>query len=235
MKFTGGSRGTPAIFFSRASQQLKDQHMTTPLTPAKINGQQGYGQPHTKAEALRSTVPAKPTAPPTPATKTTTLPALPDTRTTVQTYLDEVAPASIVGRMIKFTKEGAFVTADDAEQISDEIEFAALCDQTLIGWIRFNGQGEPPERHMGLLYDNFVMPARGTLGHDDPSSWEIGLSGQPQDPWQHHVYLVLQNVGTQELFTFVTSSQTGRRAIGNLLRATIACTKPMPASIRSCG
>lgn len=143
---------------------------------------------------------------------------LPDTRTSVQAYLDEVAPASIVGRMLKFTKDGTFVTADDAEQISDEIEFAALCDQTLIGWIRFNGQGEPPERHMGLLYDSFVMPARETLGHDDPSSWEIGLSGQPQDPWQHHVYLVLQNVGTQELFTFVTSSQTGRRAIGNLLR-----------------
>jgi hypothetical protein len=30
--------------------------------------------------------------------------------------------------------------------------------------------------------------------------------------------LVLQNTETQELFTFVTASQTGRRAVGNLLR-----------------
>jgi hypothetical protein len=30
--------------------------------------------------------------------------------------------------------------------------------------------------------------------------------------------LVLQNTKTQELFTFVTSSKTGRRAVGNLLK-----------------
>ena len=55
--------------------------------------------------------------------------------------------------------------------------------KTLIGWIRFHGQGEAPDRHMGLLYDGFIMPPRDTLGDDDPASWEIGLSGQPQDPW----------------------------------------------------
>ena len=71
---------------------------------------------------------------------------------------------------------------------------------------------------MGLLYDNFVMPPRSTLGDDDPADWKAGLSGAPEDPWKHHIYLVLQHGATAELFTFVTSSQTGRRAIGNLLR-----------------
>ena len=32
------------------------------------------------------------------------------------------------------------------------------------------------------------------------------------------MYLVLQQADTKELFTFVTSSMTGRRAVGNLLR-----------------
>ena len=146
------------------------------------------------------------------------LPAAPDTRTAVQAYLDEVAPASIVGRMIKFSKDGKFITSDDAAEVSDETDFAALCDQTLIGWLKFSGQGEAPDRHMGLLYDGFRMPERGTLGNLDPAEWEIGLNGSPADPWQHHIYAVLQNVETKEMYTFVTSSQTGRRAIGNLLR-----------------
>ena len=44
------------------------------------------------------------------------------------------------------------------------------------------------------------------------------MDGRPADPWQHHMYLVLQQADTRELFTFVTSSMTGRRAVGNLLR-----------------
>jgi hypothetical protein len=71
---------------------------------------------------------------------------------------------------------------------------------------------------MGLLFDGFVMPPRETLGDDDQTQWETGLDGKPADPWQHHMYLVLQRGDTGELFTYVTSSLTGRRAIGNLLR-----------------
>jgi hypothetical protein len=153
-----------------------------------------------------------------PATRPATTVAVPDNRTDVQRYIDDVAPASIVGRMIKFNKDGAFVTHDDGEPIGEEVDFVALVDQTLIGWIKFNGEGAPPDRVMGLLYDGFVMPARDTLGDDDPARWEMGLDGRPADPWQHHVYLVLQKGDTGELFTFVTSSITGRRAVGNLLR-----------------
>jgi hypothetical protein len=120
--------------------------------------------------------------------------------------------------MVKFTKNGEFVTSDDDAVIGENTDFTAILDQTLVGWIRFNGEGNPPDRVMGLLYDGFAMPARETLGDSDAASWELGLDGRPQDPWQHHVYLVLQNTETQELFTYVTSSITGRRAIGNLLR-----------------
>jgi hypothetical protein len=144
--------------------------------------------------------------------------AVPDNRTPLDQYLDVVAPASIVGRMIKFSKEGKFVTHDDGETIDENVDFVALCDQTLIGWIKFNGEGEPPTRHMGLLYDGFVMPARDTLGDLDQAKWEIGLDGKPADPLQHHMYLVLQRGDSAELFTYVTSSITGRRAVGNLLR-----------------
>ena len=134
-------------------------------------------------------------------------------------YLDEVAPQSIVGRLVKFDKAGTFVTADDGQELPEDAEFLALCDETLVGWIKFNGEGESPDRVMGLLYgSDFAMPSRQSLGDLDPTEWEPGLDNQPQDPWLHQMLLVLQNTDTFELFTFQTSSKTGRRAVGNLLR-----------------
>ena len=45
---------------------------------------------------------------------------------------------------------------------------------------------------MGLLYDGFVMPPRESLGDNEAGEWDLGLDGQPADPWQHAQYLVLQ-------------------------------------------
>ena len=133
-------------------------------------------------------------------------------------YLDECAPSGIVGRLVKFDKTGTFVTSDDGEEVDEDAEFIAFCDQTVIGWQKFNGPGEPPDKVMGLLYDNFIMPPRESLGDLDPKEWELGLDGKEQDPWQHAQMLVLQNTETQELYTFTTSSKTGRRAVSNLLK-----------------
>jgi hypothetical protein len=144
--------------------------------------------------------------------------AVPDNRSPLDQYLDQVCPASVVGRMVRFSKDGRFVTHDDGAVIKEDIDFIALVDQTLIGWVKFHGEGEPPTRHMGLLFDGFVMPPRATLGDDDQSRWETGLDGKPADPWQHFMYAVLQRGDTAELYTYVTSSLTGRRCIGALLR-----------------
>jgi hypothetical protein len=161
---------------------------------------------------------ARPTAAVVPIKQTATAVAIPDPRSVLEHYLDEIAPASIVGRMIKFGKEGKPVTADDGVPVPEDSEFAALCDQSLAGRIKFNGEGQPPDRAMGLIYDGFVVPERESLGDLDQSKWPLGLDGKPADPWQHQMCLVLQNTKTSELFTFVTSSKTGRRAVGNLLR-----------------
>ena len=47
------------------------------------------------------------------------------------------------------------------------------------------------------------------LGDLDQSQWELGLDGAPADPWQHLVYLVLQNADTSEMFTFTTARRPG--------------------------
>jgi hypothetical protein len=153
-----------------------------------------------------------------PAVRKNTVVAVPDTRTAHERYLDEIAPTSIVGRMIKFSREGQFVTADDGESISESTEFIALVDQLLTGWVKFNGSGEPPIKIMGLHYNGFVMPPVEELPDRDPTEWELGLDNQPSDPWKHFQYLILQQADTADLFTFVTQSQTGRCAVGNLMR-----------------
>jgi hypothetical protein len=146
--------------------------------------------------------------------------ALPDTRTPHQAYLDAIAPSGIVGRLLKFGKSGTFVTADTDEKIDAEQPFVALCDQVLIGYQKFQDDA-PPIRHMGLLYGSppFTMPIRETLGDNDPSKWPLGLDGQPADVWQHTIFLPLQKGdASAEMFTFSTSSRTGRRSVGALLR-----------------
>ena len=62
-------------------------------------------------------------------------------------------------------------------------------------------------------------PSARALGDLDPKrNGSSASTTQPADPWQHQQMIVLQNTETQELFTFSTSSKTGRRAVGNLLR-----------------
>jgi hypothetical protein len=115
------------------------------------------------------------------ARPTSTAVTVPDNRSYRDRYIDDVAPASIVGRMVKFSKDGKFVTHDDGADVPEAAEFICLADHTLVGWIKFNGDGEPPSREMGLLYDGFVMPERESLGDLDRSKWELGLDNQPQD------------------------------------------------------
>src|SRR5262249_23330752 len=143
----------------------------------------------------------RPTAAPAsaPIPKPETAVALPDTRTGIERYLDEIAPAAVVGRLIKFSKDGQFITADDGEPISDVAEFVLLAKETWVGGIGFNGAGEAPARHMGLLYGGFTMPPRDRLGDSDESKWAAGLNGLPEDPWKHQIYLVLQNAESGEL------------------------------------
>lgn len=191
----------------------------TPPTPEQIRAQQRADAERQLARQHAAAAPAAKPATTLPAKPAVTAVAPPDDRTAVQKYLDDVAPATIVGRLVKFNKNGEFETADDEEKIGEDADFIALCDQTLVGWIKFNGDGEPPDRVAGLLYDGFVLPARETLGDRDESKWELGPDkATPQDPWQSQACLVLQRGDTAEMYTFATTSKTGRRAIGNLLR-----------------
>lgn len=195
-----------------------------PPTPVDINRQQGFASPKSKTEAANSVVPAR--APPTvvkaavPATIVSGLPVVPSTpRSTVDDYLDTFDPVRMVGRRAGFDIKGArHRTADDDETISETTPFVFLGDQTAAGYCMFDGPGNPPTVHMGLIFDGFVVPPRSSMGHTDESQWEIGLDGKPSDPQQLHVYLVFENTETRELITWVANSKTSRSAANKLIR-----------------
>jgi hypothetical protein len=61
------------------------------------------------------------------------VPAVVDTRDFRQAYLDTIAPTTIAGKLVKFSKAGEFVISETDEVIDPERDFVALCDETLIG------------------------------------------------------------------------------------------------------
>jgi hypothetical protein len=144
-------------------------------------------------------------------------------------YVDQIAPQTLAGKMLKFTKDGKFAVPDNETEIGEDVQFIALVPETLIGWVKFNDPGNPPEKFMGLLYDGYRMPERSELGDLDEAAWEMGLDGRPGDPWNHAIYLVLQRVDNSELFTFVAMSKTSRRAVG-VVRAGHSDCNPLLSS-----
>jgi hypothetical protein len=141
------------------------------------------------------------------------VPAIPSSA--VDTYLNEHCGGGS-GVLFKFAKDQRFRRVDDGEEIPLGTEFTVVYDQIQVGWIKFNGKGEPPERKMGALFQGFIPCPRDELGDDDQSLWEVGLSGKPADPWQQQILLPLQ-AEDGELFIFGTTSITGRRAVGRVI------------------
>jgi len=121
-----------------------------------------------------------------------------------------------VGEFIRFTKEAKFAGLDGKE-VSAGTRLIVVFPETQHGWIKFNGPGQPPTRHMGGMFSGYVPPPRSELGDEDHSLWEEGLSGKPQDPWRPQVLLPLKEVDGDRLYVFQTSSVTGLRAVASLI------------------
>ena len=62
------------------------------------------------------------------------------------------------GRSSSTARRGNGCSAIPTRRSSPDTDFIPLCDEILIGWIKFNGKGEQPDRIQGLLYDGFIMP-----------------------------------------------------------------------------
>jgi hypothetical protein len=198
--------------------EKKTAKKRTPPSSAQVLAEQ-------KQVAAKEIAQRKAALPATPATSVpaktaTTAVAMPDSRTAAEVYADNVSPSFMPGPLVKFDgKEGHFVLASSDEKLDPMRRYIARLPDMWVGWIKFNGEGEPPSRVGGLLYDGYVMPPREALGDTDESEWPLGLDDQPTDPWLHQQLIPIQDAGTWEVLCFGTTNSTGRTAVGALLRA----------------
>src|SRR5262245_33046902 len=125
----------------------------------------------------------------------TTLPAMKEDG--VNAFLEQ--HGGPVGEFIKFSKDAKFERISDGEEIKVGTKLICVFPETQHGWVKFNGAGQPPTRYMGGMFNGYVPPPRGELGDDDPTLWEVGLSGKPQDPWKAQVLLPLKEVDGDQL------------------------------------
>jgi hypothetical protein len=145
------------------------------------------------------------------------LPTVPESRNVFETVGNAMMQSTaIIGSLLKFSK-GDWLAGFDNEEIPNGTEVVAVVPGIVHGQVRWE-DNRPVEQIMGPLIDGFVPPARGTLGHDDKSKWEIS-GGKPRDPWQETVYLPMVTINAETVFTFSTGTDGGRRhAIGPLCK-----------------
>jgi hypothetical protein len=138
----------------------------------------------------------------------------------VQDYLDTYTTPTVPGTAFRFNgKDGTFVLLNgDAMPLEEGDVFVFLSDQVWAGWIRFHRDGDtPPTRVQGLLNDGFRLPPRNSLGDTDEELWDVGLSGQPEDPWKLQNICLFQKCGSGELFSFHATNPTSRGAVTDLI------------------
>ena len=92
-----------------------------PPTPQQVQAEQ---------ERVRAADEARAKAPNLPSVVETKLPASSDGRSFHDAYLDAIAPASIAGKMLKFSKDGEYQVVEDESTIGEDVQFIALVPET---------------------------------------------------------------------------------------------------------
>jgi hypothetical protein len=189
-----------------------------PLTPEQIKHLQAKDA---QKQALAQNPTATGNGATLPAVRQASVPATVDNRDAVDRVLDDIAPSFLAGPMVGFNgKKEKFVITASGDELDIAVKYKAHLGQARMEWIKFHGKGETPEKNGDFLFDpGFILTPRDDLGDLDMTEWPPGLDGQPRDPWILQVMFPLQNTETLETFTFLTSSKTGRSAVGTLLKA----------------
>jgi hypothetical protein len=126
-------------------------------------------------------------------------------------FIAVATEAQAQARILKFVKGKYFVGEDE---VPIGRQYVAHVLELRRGWVKFK-DGKVVDQRIGSVADGFNPPTRDELGDLDKTQWEID-GGIARDPWRLQYFLVLEDVETGELLTFVTGSHGGRTAIGRL-------------------
>jgi hypothetical protein len=127
---------------------------------------------------------------------------------------DEAAAASgrtIQGTLIRFN-DWKWRAGKEDKALPDGTRMVAV--KTAASWVRW--ENKRPVEHI-TREKGKQFPVREDLSMwEDKSAWEVGLSGDVEDPWRNTRYVYLISPETMEAYTFSTSSAGGRNAVRDL-------------------
>jgi hypothetical protein len=107
----------------------------------------------------------------------------------------------LVGTPLQFQQSGQFLTWREGREIAHGTELLAIMPSLRTGWLRWEGR-KCVDHRMGRVVDGFKAPRRNEL----PAI----------EAWVSTNYLVFVDTNSGEIFTFTTSSDGGRSALGAL-------------------
>jgi hypothetical protein len=139
-------------------------------------------------------------------------------RNAYQQVKTETQATNIEGLLLRFTKQGDWIAGpvDKEIDIAEGTEMIAGMNLFVRGWQKWEGN-KPTESRMGLVSEGYQPPLRDELGDLDKAQWEeIGDPPQRRDPWQETFMCLMLDRKTEQVYTFSTSSKSGRTAIGEV-------------------
>jgi hypothetical protein len=125
--------------------------------------------------------------------------------------------AELIGTFLQF-RRGAWQFGKDKKELAAGTQLVALMHDVQHGYVRWTDK-KVTGQVMGRIGDGFKMPARETLGDNDPAAWSIGLDGKRSDPWLHTLHLPLKSSDGSQHFTFVAGTDSGRQAVYRLIES----------------
>jgi hypothetical protein len=122
------------------------------------------------------------------------------------------------GRIFAFNgSTGIFRTIDDGVEVPVGSKFVAILHETQKGFIKFNGDGAPPDVKMVRIDQNADIE-RDELGDLDQSQWPLGMNGEIEDPWKPQFAIPMQRHDAGgEIFIYVARGIVQMNAVGDLL------------------
>lgn len=125
-------------------------------------------------------------------------------------------------KMMKFKRNGdTSMYLVDGIQIELGTQRIAHCIGWTKVWIKF-WDNKVAEKRIFRVARGERAPERDELPDYDVESrkrWQIGLNGQPRDPWVLQFLLPMEEPETGEINIFVASSFGGKRAVADLCQA----------------
>ena len=130
----------------------------------------------------------------------------------IQNILDEAQKDVGFQKLLKFVKGHYICNKDEVPRSTKYLAHARGWAKT---WVKFVDK-KVVDRKTYRIFRGERVPDRDELGDQDQSRWEIGINRMPADPWVLQYLLPMENVETDEVQIFVTSSRGGQIAVGTL-------------------